>query len=144
MRFRWAYPLVMAAVFTAGAAAAEPAGYWNGDPDFPLACSDGGEAWYLHRSAAKITANDAAALVFSADVFVVQAGQDPNAYEFRRYWFRKPQSEDPYTVYVRQGDAGEWTALSLADPEDRTAAALFLAGWEAAAGFPYGLAAPEG
>ena len=136
--------ILSALLFAAPFAEAAPAPCWNGDADYPLAAEEGSAAWYLHRSSARIAANDASALVFSVDVFVVDMENDPASSEFHRWWFRKPQSEDPYTVYMRQGDGGEWSPLLLTseDAEDRRAARLFLTGWEAATGFPYGVSLP--
>lgn len=136
--------LTLAALLLLPAAAAEaaPAEYWNNNADFPIiATDDGGYAWYLNRGSARIAANDAESLIFSVDVLRVDAEQDPSAFEFHRWWFRKPQSEDPYTVFMRQGDAGDWSPLDLraADAESLSAVRLFLAGWQAATGFSYGL-----
>lgn len=114
-----------------------PAPFWNSDAAYPLISADSG-VWYLDTKSAHILSNTADSLVFSVNVLLVDPAKDPNAYEFSRYWFRKPQSEDKYTIYVRHGDIGEWTLLNLQDTAaPQNLKNLFLAGWQAATGFPY-------
>ena len=124
-------------LFPAVSYAEAPAPFWNSDAAYPLISADSG-VWYLDTQSAHILSNTADSLVFSVNVLLVDPEKDPNAYEFSRYWFRKPQSEDKYTVYVRHGDGGEWTKLSLQDPAaPQNLKNLFLTGWQAATGFPY-------
>ena len=128
-----AFLLVSSAAISHGAAP-----YWNGDQAYPLVYSRSGAVWYLDTASANISANNADGLIFSVNILVVDPAKDPNAYEFSRYWFRKPQSEDRYAVYMRHGDIGEWTLLRLKDPAaPQDMQNLFLTGWEAATGFTY-------
>ena len=109
--------------------------HWNSDARYPIAYAAEGTAWYEDTKSIKIAANDAEEMIFSMDVFMVHTASDASAFEFQRFWFRRIRSDDVYTVYVRHGDIGEWTPLSLRDtsPEQR----LFLAGWQSATGFDY-------
>ena len=117
--------------------------YWNEDRAYPLVYSQSGTVWYLDTASAKVSSNNADGLIFSVNILLVDPAKDPNAYEFSRYWFRKPQSTDRYAVYVRHGDIGEWTPLRLNDPASpQNLQNLFLTGWEAATGFTYDPALP--
>ncbi len=121
----------------AASRADSPAPYWNQDTAYPLISSDSG-VWYLDTKSAQIVSNTSDSLIFSVSVLLVDPAKDPNAYEFSRYWFKKPQSQDKYAIYFRHGDGGDWTPLSLSDDAaPQNLKNLFLTGWQAATGFPY-------
>lgn len=127
-------PPAPAEVSAAAASLSYPA-HWNNNERYPIAYAAEGTAWYEDTKSIKIAANDAEEMIFSIDVFMVHTVSDASAFEFQRFWFRRIRSDDVYTVYVRHGDIGEWTPLSLREtsPEQR----LFLAGWQSATGFDY-------
>lgn len=152
MRHSFAALALLACTFAAPAAFAEdaltvspaavsasPAPYWNGDTNYPLIYREGSSVWYISQNSARITANDASSLVFSVSLFRVDTEKDPSAYEFSRFWFRKPQSSDKYAIYVRNGEMGAWVPRRLDEtaPDTEGLRSIFLAGWEAATGFPY-------
>ena len=120
------------AEISAAASAVSYPAHWNNNERYPIAYAAEGTAWYEDTKSIKIAANDAEEMIFSIDVFMVHTVSDASAFEFQRFWFRRVRSDDVYTVYVRHGDIGEWTPLSLKEtsPEQR----LFLAGWQSATG----------
>lgn len=122
----------------AGASSFSYPSQWNGDARYPIVYASQGTAWYEDSQSVKVAANDAEEMIFSIDIFMVHTASDPSAFEFQRFWFRRIRSDDVRTVYVRHGDIGEWSPLSLgAETENLPEQKIFLAAWQSATGFRY-------
>lgn len=112
---------------------------WNSDTRYPLVYAENGIAWYADSESVKTSTNDAAEIIFSVDIFMVNISSDLSAFEFQRYWFRRVRADDANLFYVRHGDVGEWIPLSLSDtvPDRQADRSIFLAGWQSAVGAAY-------